>query len=153
VMDVFTFKNAAWPGVTPHPGMKSGDSVERSDPGVDTDDCTLDFVDQVLPTPGNTPPSLAVGPDPGTLASLPRLRPNPFRGRVILALPRGGTEGGTVDVVDTSGRRVRSLCVAAQGEVAWDGCDGGGRAAPEGLYLFVVRTPTGTSVVRGTLLR
>jgi hypothetical protein len=153
VMDVYTFKNAVWPGVTAYPGVKSGDSVERSDPGVDTDDCTLDFIDQVSPTPGNTPPSLAVGPGTGMTVPVPTLVPNPFRGRVALALPNGGVDGGTVQVFDTLGRRVRALAFSPGTRVTWDGLDDRGRPAPEGLYLFSVSTPAGISVVRGALLR
>jgi hypothetical protein len=52
-IDVVTFEGGAFPGVVPHPGVVSGHSLQRTPDGQDTDDCSLDFVDQAVPTPGN----------------------------------------------------------------------------------------------------
>ena len=60
-----------------------------------------------------------------------RATPNPFRGRVALALgpvPRA-------EVFDLAGRRVRALEVRGDGTSSWDGRDDTGRALPAGLYL------------------
>jgi hypothetical protein len=52
-VDVATFEGGVYPGVIPHPGVASGHSIERIPPGTDTDDCSLDFIDQPSPTPGD----------------------------------------------------------------------------------------------------
>ncbi|HJS29697.1 MAG TPA: lamin tail domain-containing protein [Anaerolineales bacterium] len=52
-VDVVTYEGGVYPGVIPHPGVATGHSIERIPPGVDTDDCSLDFVDQSVPTPGS----------------------------------------------------------------------------------------------------
>lgn len=52
VVDVVTYESGVYPGVLPHPGVPTGHSLERSPPGQDTDDCSVDFIDQPEPTPG-----------------------------------------------------------------------------------------------------
>ncbi|MFZ5886016.1 MAG: lamin tail domain-containing protein [Chloroflexota bacterium] len=52
-VDVVTFEGGIYPGVTPHPGVASGHSIERSPASQDTNDCSVDFVDRNPPTPGN----------------------------------------------------------------------------------------------------
>lgn len=86
-----------------------------------------------------------------------RVTPNPIGpggAWVSFAVPAGA---GRVhlDVVDVSGRRVRTLAsgVSASNAVRWDGTDdGGGRVAP-GTYLFSLRTATGAETQRVTLVR
>ena len=57
--------------------------------------------------------------------------PNPFVTRTRLA----GSPGATVELFDTTGRRVRTLRLDARGEATWDGRDGSGRALPAGIFL------------------
>lgn len=50
-VDVVTYEGGSYPGVTPHPGVSTGHSIERSPPGEDTDDCSVDMVDRSSPDP------------------------------------------------------------------------------------------------------
>ena len=67
-------------------------------------------------------------------------RPNPARGAVsfMLELPRAGN--ALVEVLDVSGRRVRTLhsgaAPAGARALTWDGAGDRGRAAPAGLYFI-----------------
>lgn len=59
VVDVVTYESGSYGGITPHPGVVSGHSIARSPKGADTDDCSVDFVDNPSPNPGTNPhPSL-----------------------------------------------------------------------------------------------
>ncbi len=51
VIDAVTYENGSFPGVTPHPGVSTGHSLERSPADQDTDDCAADFIDQPVPNP------------------------------------------------------------------------------------------------------
>jgi hypothetical protein len=50
-MDVVTYGEGTWPGVTPHPGANDW-SIERQPADRDTNDCSLDFIAQPSPDPG-----------------------------------------------------------------------------------------------------
>ena len=52
-VDVVTYESGSYAGVTPHPGVATGHSIERSPANQDTDDCSVDFVDRNPPTPGS----------------------------------------------------------------------------------------------------
>ncbi len=52
-VDVVTFEAGVYPGVTAHPGVATGHSIERSPAAQDTNDCSVDFVDRAIPTPGS----------------------------------------------------------------------------------------------------
>ncbi|HKQ57499.1 MAG TPA: FlgD immunoglobulin-like domain containing protein [Candidatus Eisenbacteria bacterium] len=73
--------------------------------------------------------------------------PNPSHGPVALALQV--FDGGAVrlEVVDATGRRVRSAELAAGGSVqrvwTWDGLDDHGRAVPAGVYRVRATSPSG----------
>ena len=54
-VDVILYGNATYPGVTPHPGVVAGHSLERRPPERDTDTCSADLADNPLPTPGGFP--------------------------------------------------------------------------------------------------
>jgi hypothetical protein len=106
------------------------------------------------------PTVVAAGPlDPAAGAALAprieRVTPNPFRGRARLALvlPRGGRAELAVYALD--GRRVAVLAsgsmAAGPHEVAWDGRDDAGRAAPAGLYF--ARLAVDGRVATGRLVR
>ena len=51
-IDVVVYENGVFPGVVPHSGVGTGHSLARSPSGQDTDDCSLDFIDLEVPTPG-----------------------------------------------------------------------------------------------------
>ncbi|MBI2332299.1 MAG: lamin tail domain-containing protein [Chloroflexi bacterium] len=52
-VDVVTYEAGVYSGVTAHPGVATGHSIERSPANQDTNDCSVDFVDRPTPTPGN----------------------------------------------------------------------------------------------------
>ncbi|HHH41961.1 MAG TPA: lamin tail domain-containing protein [Chloroflexi bacterium] len=56
-VDVLVYGDGSYSGVIPHPGgvAAPGHSLERRPPGVDTDDCSRDFVERYDPTPGRGP--------------------------------------------------------------------------------------------------
>jgi Galactose oxidase-like, Early set domain/Glyoxal oxidase N-terminus/FlgD Ig-like domain/Kelch motif len=104
--------------------------------------------------------TLAVG-DPGVTAPR-RLEihspwPNPTRGHVrfTVGLPR--SENLAVEVLDVQGRTVRSLhhgaAPARSFDLAWDGFDERGRAAPPGLYFVRARAGTEQAQVRFVRIR
>jgi hypothetical protein len=51
-IDVVVYEDGSYPGVTTHPGVVSGHSLERVPADQDTDDCSVDFIDQEFPDPG-----------------------------------------------------------------------------------------------------
>jgi len=83
--------------------------------------------------------------------------PNPARGTVSLALevPRSGPV--EVEVLDLSGRRVRSLHsgAAAAGPLAmrWNGLDDAGHATSAGLYYVRARTNAAEATTRFVRVR
>ena len=83
--------------------------------------------------------------------------PNPFNPQTTIrfALPAAGV--GTLVVYDMLGRPVRTLMAgrAEAGEYAltWDGRDNTGRAAASGVYIYRLRTESGTLARRMTLVR
>ena len=52
-VDVVTYEGGSYAGVTAHPGVALGHSIERSPANQDTNDCSADFVDRATPTPGS----------------------------------------------------------------------------------------------------
>jgi glycerophosphoryl diester phosphodiesterase len=52
-VDVVTYEAGVYSGVTAHPGVALGHSIERSPVNQDTDNCAVDFVDRTTPTPGS----------------------------------------------------------------------------------------------------
>ncbi len=52
-VDVVTFEAGVYAGVTSHPGVAVGHSIERSPANQDTNNCSTDFVDRTTPTPGS----------------------------------------------------------------------------------------------------
>jgi glucose/arabinose dehydrogenase len=98
--------------------------------------------------------------EPTPLPSRSGLRligPNPFRTRLQVEAILAGSSRGTVEVLDTAGRRVRTLVGnepwSGARVFAWDGRDDRGRIAPSGVYW--VRFLAGDSVLtrRAVLVR
>lgn len=52
VVDVVVYEEGEYGGLTPHPGVASGNSLERHSKDNDTNDCSIDFVEEVSPSPG-----------------------------------------------------------------------------------------------------
>lgn len=50
-IDSIAWGSSTHPGIVSSKGVKTGHSLERKSLGVDTDDCSLDFVDVSIPTP------------------------------------------------------------------------------------------------------
>jgi len=51
-VDVVVYGSGSYPGVTPHPGVGGGNSLERKPAGRDTNDCSADFWERYEPDPG-----------------------------------------------------------------------------------------------------
>ena len=51
-VDIVVYENGTYSGVTAHPGVPTGSSIARSPAGQDTDDCSVDFIELEVPTPG-----------------------------------------------------------------------------------------------------
>ncbi len=71
-----------------------------------------------------------------------RIGPSPFTSRVMLAM-EGASRLRRIDIVDVSGRRVRSLGGPFSSASSWDGTDEVGRAVPAGVYLVRAETTAG----------
>ena len=54
-VDVLVYGQGSYPGVTPHPAVAYGHSLEREPAWLDTDDCSADFRDWPYPSPGQLP--------------------------------------------------------------------------------------------------
>ncbi|MFM7232900.1 MAG: alpha-amylase family glycosyl hydrolase [bacterium] len=89
-------------------------------------------------------------PRPTTLALAST--PNPFRDETVVTLALAREGDVTVEVLDVSGRRVRTLAQGARAAGAhalrWDGRDEAGRVTPAGLYLVRARTPESSGTLR-----
>jgi choice-of-anchor B domain-containing protein len=84
-------------------------------------------------------------------------RPNPARGAVTFVLDLPAPGRAEVEVLDTAGRRVRTIyrgpAQAGPLELRWDGTDAQGRPAPAGLYFARARTDRGEARTRFARLR
>lgn len=56
-IDAVVYEGGSYGGITPHPGVATGHSIARSPKGADTEDCSVDFVDNPSPNPGTNPHS------------------------------------------------------------------------------------------------
>jgi outer membrane protein assembly factor BamB len=89
--------------------------------------------------------SQVAAPDPGAVAdfALAQSAPNPATASALIRydLPRAARV--ELDVYDVDGHRVRSLerseKTAGRHEVAWNGLDDSGHAAPSGVYFYRLR--------------
>ena len=77
------------------------------------------------------------------------IRPNPFRGTLVIEHRRGAT----VEVFDAAGRRVRRWPPGdSVADIDWDGRDTAGAPAAPGLYWIRSRDPRGARLVRAIKL-
>ena len=51
-VDAVAYGSGSYPGVTPHPAIGPGNSLERKPADRDTDDCSADFWERYTPDPG-----------------------------------------------------------------------------------------------------
>jgi hypothetical protein len=157
VVDVFTFRNGSWPGVTAAPGVPVGFSTARSNGSMDTDNCATDFIAESNPSPGASESWLGVGTPPTGPSSL-RVRgpfPNPFVNGVSLAIEWSGNDRLHIEceVLDVSGRRVQTIdpgrdAFAGTTLLKWDARDERGSRVTPGLYFLHVRTQAGDRTMR-----
>lgn len=91
-------------------------------------------------------------PPPAVTGFSLRAAPNPFRGATTLRLTLPRAARASVDVLDVSGRRVRTLgprtLDAGAHAIAWDGRDDAGRDTGPGLYFVRVAAPEGAITAR-----
>lgn len=159
VVDVLVFGNATYPGVIPVAGVGSRHSFARRNPGEDTDDCSVDFTEQFVPTPFQ--PSTITGVegrptgDAGIAWGPPR--PNPVRGHVALALRLAKAGQAAIGVHDATGRLVRRLfdgyAEAGEMRLEWDSRDANGRSVPPGLYFVSAAGEGSRAIARLAVIR
>jgi hypothetical protein len=84
------------------------------------------------------------------------ISPDPHAGPVRIALeglaPADGAERATLDVLDLSGRRVRSIAGDARAGIVWDGRNASGVPLPAGVYLYRLVSARGTWSGRSVLV-
>jgi len=89
-------------------------------------------------------------PAAGPQAAAPAVRlavfPNPFGGEAQLAV--AGGKGGVVRIRDASGRNVRTLPVAVDGLLTWDGRSESGAPVASGIYFLTLEGPGGRATSR-----
>jgi hypothetical protein len=100
----------------------------------------------------------AVAAPPGPLPARMDVAPNPFNPRTSIRFDLPHAVDVTLTVHDLQGRTVRVLAsghhLAGLHQVAWDGLNNAGRAAPSGTYLVRLATAAGTiQAVKATLAR
>jgi hypothetical protein len=85
------------------------------------------------------------------------ITPDPHIGPVRIELaglvPAQGAERATLDVLDVSGRLVRSIEGDARGGIVWDGRGESGLPMPAGVYLYRLTTPHGAWSGRSVMVR
>jgi hypothetical protein len=79
--------------------------------------------------------------------------PNPSSGSVHMRLPTSYPEGSRVEILDVTGRQVRSLIVPEnRSMILWDGIDSNGQPVSSGIFLVRIltrwATRTGGTIVR-----
>ena len=85
---------------------------------------------------------------PGTAAQLTQNRPNPFNPVTTIGFTLSRREHVSLSVYDIRGRLVRTLAdaefPAGEWGVNWNGTNRGGLAVPSGIYLYRLKTGSGT---------
>jgi flagellar hook capping protein FlgD len=95
-------------------------------------------------------PGSATSRDPGPIPAMMRVlpnAPNPFAQLTRLRFELGDSRGGSVEIFDLSGRRVRRWTIGGLGagmhELRWRGLDDSGTPLPSGLYQVVATDADG----------
>jgi len=76
--------------------------------------------------------------------------PSPFTNHITLA-PRDGERLRRIDVLDVSGRRVRTFTGPFSATAGWDGHDESGRSLPAGVYLMRGELFSGRQIMRNVV--
>jgi hypothetical protein len=127
-----------------------------ADGGSEFDGLNADSLRVLLFDPAMQPLPVAVQPGAGPSLEFAAPTPNPARGatRFAFSLPRAGNV--RLEILDVSGRRVRTLAARAMGAGryahGWDLRDDGGRPVAPGVYLAHLVTPDGARTRRVVLL-
>ncbi|MFO7637803.1 MAG: C25 family cysteine peptidase [bacterium] len=114
------------------------------------------YIDDVRVTGGDAPLTFISDRDCHQVLMRLAARPNPFRGRVVLALDALPDRRAAGAVYDAAGRQVRAFSVRAERGRAswtWDGRNEAGRALPAGAYFARVRSGSESAIVRVVLTR
>jgi hypothetical protein len=77
--------------------------------------------------------------------------PNPFSDRVSFELPVSRARSGKLQILDASGRLVRTLSVEAR--TVWDATDDNGLLVPRGIYFARLLPDTSATVQKFLLIR
>ena len=75
--------------------------------------------------------------------------PNPFSDRVSFELPVSRARGGKLQILDASGRVVRTL--SAEAKTVWDATGDNGLLVPKGIY-FARLMPNSSATIQKLLL-
>ena len=101
--------------------------------------------------------SVGVGePSPPRPVAALAIAPNPFGSTVRIVAPaatRASAEVATLEIADVRGRRVRRIEGLLGQTFVWDGRDAEGRPQPAGIYLYRVRSASGSWDGKSCLLR
>ena len=153
------FGNASYPGVVAVSRAGSRHSISRRNPGEDTDDCSVDFMEQFVPTPFqlSAVAGLDAAPSSGAGFAWGPPRPNPVRSHVALALRLARAGQATIEVHDAAGRLVRRLfdgpADAGDLRFEWDSRDANGRTVPPGHYFVQAETEGSRAIARLAVVR
>ncbi len=101
-IDVVTYEAGSYTGVTSHPGVAVGHSIERGTPTQDTDNCEVDFVDRYPPTP-TTLRNIIVSPTSGTVGSFVTITGQGFFATEGIVIDFGTTITVATTTTDASG--------------------------------------------------
>ena len=103
---------------------------------------TLNSINRIVPPPVQTGVPSTPFASHGFVAS-----PNPFGAFLNIELP-GGSVAGRVEILDLSGRRLRSWRTRGSESIRWDGHDEHGVSMPAGVYLVRLSSPRGVTTIR-----
>lgn len=112
------------------PAIDGGDPGTPLDPDGTVADIGAFFFSQIVGLPEPTLPESRL-----------RAYPNPFRGKLTLALGEQGAGGATVEVFDVAGRRVAVLGKTSdpRGRLVWTGRNTQGQDTAPGVYFLRMR--------------
>jgi hypothetical protein len=139
----------------------TGYSIERINPGYDTNNSSVDFVILNRPTPGSQHLEKVEGSGRALLPYSIRLfsnYPNPFNSGTVIPFEIGnGSSGVRLMIVDVLGRMVRDFQLgnleAGNHSVTWDGNSAGGIPVASGIYFVTLQKGNIAVIKTMTLVR
>ncbi len=146
-VDVVTYESGSYPGVVPHPGVTTGHSLERSPADEDTDDCSIDFIDQATPNPETEIPTQPPLPEPETKSDFSiSMSPNTM---CLEQGKSGSTEISVVSIGEFNSEVALSVWGVPFGTTV--SFDPGDKVIPTGNTSLEIQTsastPTGSHVI------